>query len=79
MDDLGIDPKPKFHAWVHLATDVYEKGSPALKACWVDEGLNKILKNTGSGAHRHGWYERTLANANRVLDGMAKRLQTTIL
>ena len=60
MAELGLSPRPKFHAWVHLATDVYEKGSPAVHACWVDEGLNKILKATGSGAHRSGWYERAL-------------------
>jgi len=73
MAELGLSPRPKFHAWVHLATDVYEKGSPAVHACWVDEGLNKILKATGSGAHCSGWYERTLSNANRVLDRLAKR------
>ena len=67
LEDLGIQPKPKYHALVHMAGDVYEKGSPARWACWVDEGLNKMLKDVGMGYSRIGWYERTLASANLLL------------
>ena len=73
MQDLKIVEKPKFHAWIHLATDVYWKGSPALWANWLDEGLNKMLKSVGMGAHRHGWHERALANVNGVLERRVRR------
>ena len=73
LQDLGVEPKPKCHAIAHMAGDVYEKGSPALWATWVDEGLNKMLKDVGSGTNRNGWYERTLFNANFVLDRLADR------
>ena len=73
LQELGCASRPKMHAWVHLATDAFEKGSPAVGATWQDEGLNKMLKDVGSGTSRHGWYERTLFNANRVLDRMAER------
>ena len=73
MQELGIMSRPKLHAWIHLGTDVFSKGSPALWACWVAEGLNKMLKFVGMGSHRHGWHERVLCNANGVLERSAER------
>lgn len=74
--DLEIVPRPKFHAWAHLAMDPYIKGCPAVAATWVDEGLNKLLKGASAFAQRHGWHERTLANANSSLDRRYKRRLT---
>ena len=73
MRALDIVPRPKFHACIHLACDPYFKGSPQTWATWTDEGLNKMLKSVGTGAHRQGWCERTLHNANDVLDRRSKR------
>ena len=75
MENLNIEFRPKMHAMVHMLQDVFEKGSPALWATWVDEGLNHTLKDVGAGSHRSGWYERTLHSMNRVLDRKSRRLQ----
>ena len=67
MQELGVPPKPKMHAMVHLAHDAREKGSPALHGTWLDEGLNRVLKQMASGAHRIHWTRRVLDNMNDVL------------
>ena len=70
---VGVEDRPKMHATVHMVQQVFAKGSPALWATWVDEGLNHTLKQVGSGSYRSGWYERTLHNMNRVLDKRHRR------
>lgn len=73
LEDLGVRPKPKFHAICHMIHDIRYKGSPTLWATWTDESLNRMLKQVCAGGHRQNWHERVLHTMNQTLDRVAER------
>ena len=59
---LGIAKKPKHHALMEMATRTWDVGSPALWACWLDESLNKTVRDLGAHAHKLVWNQRVLTD-----------------
>ena len=51
MQDLGVREMPKDHYLVHLADRIRFQGSPALYGNWLDESLNRLLRDVAAGAH----------------------------
>ena len=43
--------KPKDHVLQHLSLRIMEQGSPALYGNWLDESLNKLLRDVAAHAH----------------------------
>ena len=67
FEALGVIFKPKMHMYMHLAADTHFKGSPRFYACWVDETLNRLLKDVSAGSHRRVYHKRVLVTVNEAL------------
>ena len=73
---LGLAAKPKDHMLVHMSYDIPAKGSPALYGCWLDESINRILRDCASGAHALNHDRRILAEFPTALALLEKTRQT---
>ncbi len=47
----GIELAPKHHQSLHLAADAFHMGNPRLYANYIDESLNRDLRDMPSTAH----------------------------
>ena len=72
----GIHWKPKMHLMLHLVFQTGRYGNPMGVATWVDEGLNRCLRDTARTAHSRVWIRRVLATFRSEL-GPTARLQRT--
>ena len=52
MGQLQIEVRAKHHALSHMGRKLLHYGTPALWACWTDEGENKMLAQLAVRAHR---------------------------
>ena len=48
---FGINPKPKDHMTMEMSDRIAFMGSPALYGNWVDESLNRLLRDVCAGSH----------------------------
>ena len=69
LEDLGIDPKPKDHTLQHQTDHVLRLGSPAYYANWLDESINRLLRDVAGGAHQAVFYRRILKEFQAASDG----------
>ena len=60
MHELGVTPKPKDHMLMHLAERIRVQGGPSVYGNWLDESINKTLKDVAAAAHGSVTYTRTL-------------------
>ena len=56
-----IDVRATHHALGHMGVKLLEYGTPALLACWTDEGENKMLAQLALRAHRLVWSRRLIS------------------
>jgi hypothetical protein len=62
MRELQIEVRAKHHALSHMGAKLLEYGTPALWACWTDEGENKMLAQLALRAHRLVWSRRLISD-----------------
>ena len=63
----GLAWSPKFHLALHLVQQCGEFGNPLHRATWVDESLNRQLRDVCSKAHALVWTRRVLTTMMHVL------------
>ena len=68
MRRMGVQSKPKDHFLKELSDRIGFLGSPALYACWVDESLNRLLRDVAGGAHASVHDRRVLSDFGRAHD-----------
>ena len=56
MQQAGIKDMPKGHLFVHVTKNIPRMGNPKGYSCFWDEGLNLVLSNMASAAHRANWH-----------------------
>ena len=66
-EEAGIPWTPKFHLSLHLVDQCKEYGNPLHVATWVDEGLNRQLRDVCAKPHALVWARRVLATTTHVL------------
>ena len=66
MRELNVAAKPKDHMLMHLAHSIPWLGSPSKYGNWVDESLNRLLRDVASGSHAVGLDKRTLLEFERA-------------
>ena len=54
----GIHMVPKHHLFVHLSWQSFDLGNPKVWSCFLDEGLNLVLRNLAAACHRARQEER---------------------
>jgi hypothetical protein len=72
MGQLQIEVRAKHHALSHMGHKLLHYGTPALWACWTDEGENKMLAQLALRAHRLVWSRRLITD-HRMAYGSRKR------
>ena len=74
---FGLSVKPKDHMLIHMVYDIAHKGSPAYYGNWIDESLNKLLRDVSAGAHSLNHDRRVLVEFPRALEmtGLARRVR----
>ena len=65
---LRIVPKPKDHMLVHMSNRIRRQGSPTLYGCWLDESINRLLRDVAAGAHSLVHDRRVLSEFGRALE-----------
>ena len=73
MASYGLKPKPKDHMLMHLSLRIQHMGSPALYGNWIDESVNRLLRDVSAGAHAAVHDRRVLAEFPRALENENKR------
>ena len=63
----GISWIPKLHLSLHMIDQSTEFGNPLNRGTWVDEGLNKCLRDVSASSHALVWHRRVLATMAHVL------------
>ena len=71
MRQLQIEVRAKHHALSHMGHKLLQYGTPALWACWTDEGENKMLAQLALRAHRLVWSRRLITD-HRMAYGSRK-------
>ena len=74
---LGVLPKPKDHMLMEMAIHLTRVGSPQLYGCWVDEGLNRLLRDVAGGAHSTVHERRVLIEFPRAHDNARARMSSS--
>ena len=69
LDDLGLDPKPKDHTLQHQSDHILRLGSPAMYGNWLDESINRLLRDVAGGAHQAVFYKRILKEFQLASEG----------
>lgn len=49
---------PKFHFFAHLSEQAFSFGNPKMYSTWLDESLNRLLRDIAASAHRSRQAER---------------------
>ena len=52
MNELGLADKPKEHFLQHLAGRILEQGSPTWYSNWIDESINRLLRDVAAWGPR---------------------------
>ena len=65
--DIGLPAKPKDHMLIHMADRIRIQGSPALYGNWLDESLNRVLRDIAAGAHSSVHDRRLLSEWQRAV------------
>lgn len=73
MEQLGLRFLPKDHMFVEMSLRCRELGSPALYGNWLDESVNRLLKDVAAGAHSLVHERRTLAEFPKAFENDRKR------
>ena len=60
MSDLNQHARPKDHMLMHMQNKIAFQGSPALYGNWLDESVNRLLKQVAQGAHASNHARRVL-------------------
>ena len=71
IESLGLRAKPKDHCLQHMSLRICEQGSPALYANWLDESLNKLLREVSAHAHSSVHDVRVLKEFQKAYEGQA--------
>ena len=58
---------PKHHIFFHLLARTEYQGNPLVYATWLDESLNKVLKQCCKNAGASTFYETTLLKLRELL------------
>jgi hypothetical protein len=69
----GIPMKPKHHLLLHLVERTAVHGNPGFYSTFADEGINRVLKRIGEGAHRSVWEARVFAHFGKLESRMLSR------
>ena len=73
MDELGLRFLPKDHMLVEMSLRCRELGSPALYGCWLDESVNRLLRDVAAGAHSLVHERRTLVEFPKAFENERKK------
>ena len=73
MAKLLVNPKPKDHALQHLSDRIQFQGSPAFYGNWLDESLNRLLRDVAAGAHASTHDRRVLLEWQKAYEGPPKK------
>ena len=58
---------PKHHLWIHLSSEAETKGNPRFYDTFVDESINKTLKNARKGAHQCTFEQTVMTRMRKLL------------
>ena len=58
---------------IHLSLRIQYMGSPSLYGNWIDESVNRLLRDVSAGAHAAVHDRRALAEYPNALDNENKR------
>lgn len=65
---VGLHFKPKDHMLLHMCRDIAYKGAPGLYGNWVDESINRILRDVAASSHAATQDRRILAEFPRAME-----------
>ena len=60
LERIGMHFRPKDHALQHQSDRILRQGAPALYSNWLDESINRLLRDVSGGAHAAVFYSRVL-------------------
>ena len=73
MTKLGVSSKPKDHCLQHLSDRIRLQGSPAFYGNWLDESLNRLLRDVAAGAHASVHDRRVLLEWQKAYEGTSSK------